>query len=222
MAEQSHLFLDDTYLLSIDTRFESRALGSDRVKIIPVDNIVHAQGGGQPSDDVTVNDVPAEVVKEAGRVVLLVPADRSHGLIDNDRVTIRVDRDTRLRHAALHTFGHIIANVLDKHGWFAKKANHFPSEARIEFTRKDLSNTTDWTDIEDDVKNQLSEVLSQRLPVHVRQDKQTSFVQIGDLPEFPCAGTHVRDTGCLATYEIISTKIKKGVLKVRYDAKHTE
>ena len=62
------------------------------------------------------------------------PARPRASWVAGQRVSTRVDRELRLRHAALHTAGHLVEAAGRDLGWELAGNNHFPGQARIEFT----------------------------------------------------------------------------------------
>jgi hypothetical protein len=95
----------------------------------------HPQGGAQPADRGWVDGVEAAPVRdhERGRV-LLVPTGGALVWTEGQRVAARVDRQLRLQHEALHTAGYLIEAAGRSLVWELADNNHFPGQARIEFT----------------------------------------------------------------------------------------
>ena len=67
------------------------------------------------------------------------------------------------------------------------------------------------------IQQRLEQWIRADLPRHVRVDNQQRAVQFGDLPSYPCGGTHVSSLATLGAVNVISVNLKKGVLSVRYD-----
>lgn len=218
MTVQKNVYLDDTYL----TRVETRVIGSGRDAgghwINVAENIAHPQGGGQPADRVRVAGSPATVQRDRagdGAVRLYVGAPP-----EAETVELEVDRARRLTHAALHTGGHLLHWVLQEFGWLARRGHHFPGESRVEFGAMPDREPAPWDGIAAEVEARCQALLANALPVSAWQEGGLRMTRIGDTETVPCAGTHVRDLGRIAGFRLTGGKVKKGVLKIGYNAGH--
>ena len=112
-------------------------------------SLFYPQGGGQPADQGGIIGVNADY-----RVldVRNVDGEVRHYIIDSNRVihpgcaiSIKIDKDRRMRNSKYHTAGHLIAGVVEKIKPELKaiKGHQFPGEAYVEFDGT-ISNSDDW------------------------------------------------------------------------------
>ena len=66
------------------------------------------------------------------------------------------------------------------------------------------------------VQHALAQWISADLARHVHLATQQRAVSFGELPGYPCGGTHVRSLAELGAVNVLSVSQKKGVLSVRY------
>ncbi|WP_338884206.1 hypothetical protein [Xenorhabdus sp. TH1] len=217
---QIQRYLDDTYCFFCTS--EIIAIGSDDWGnwFILKENIFHPQGGGQPSDIGWVNDISVKIRKQptSSQVAIYPELPLRHSL--GDKVISKVSVADRISHAALHTTGHLLNWELRQYGWLATKGHHFPGESRVEF-----SPTGDQTiplhqlplqDIEAAIRIKLSD--GKQVKTWYEGDIRLCLIE-GTEPA-PCAGTHVDNLKKINEFSIKSTKVKKGILRISYDASH--
>lgn len=236
-------YMDNTYLFEIETTLlgvcEDPQGGSYAVV---ADTIHYPQGGGQPSDTgrITAGDRLAlisdvrmvkGVVRHYGNVEALKPAV-------GGTVRMRVDRQRRLKHAAYHTAGHLIAGVLTEDlglELIPAKAHQFPDAPYVAFQEAGLG--VDWDDITHDINMALlmtrladhpisTETVAEDsdkfkaalLPENFRfpKDKPLRLVTIDSYRPIPCGGTHVSSLGKLGRVAVTKVARKNGQLRFRY------
>ena len=169
----------------------------------------HPQGGGQPCDTGRIGN--SEVLK-----VLQLQDGIAHYVtqaIEPGPARAEVDPGRRQLNARLHSAGHLIGVIGEQAGWIPTKAHHWPGECRVSFTPAEHALTLDTQQIQ----QRLEQWISADLPRHMRVDNQQRVVQFGDLPSYPCGGTHVRSLADIGAVNVLSATLKKGVLSVRYD-----
>jgi alanyl-tRNA synthetase len=95
----------------------------------------HPQGGGQRADEGTIAGRRVVTVQHAADGGIQHVLDSTDGLSVGATVDIVVDANTRLRHARLHSGGHLIAAVVEAAGVGAEATDghHWPGEARVQF-----------------------------------------------------------------------------------------
>jgi len=212
------LYWEDTYLMEHKTKIMD--LGHDDMgSWIRVDaTIFHPQGGGQPSDEGTINNV--KVLK---LVDLRDINEINHYVEDisqfkvGDTVTLNIDQARRLENAALHTAGHITAGILrtDYHYHEQISANHFPKQAKVEF--KLNGDPLQKQSFEDKAQSVIKDARNIREKYH---ENGTRCIEIDGLWIEPCSGTHVSDTSQIHNYEIRKLETKKARLTVGYNAQY--
>ncbi|KDM90056.1 hypothetical protein [Photobacterium galatheae] len=176
--------------------------------------LFHPQGGGQPSDSGELENAEGKratvlQVKEVDGVIL-------HWLdvpLAPGAVKMHVNQAMRQRHAVLHSVGHVIGNLGQEYGWKPVKAHHWPDECRIEFTPEASCSDVEAADIE----VRLSDLIAQGLTANtVTDEKGLRWVGFGELPPWPCGGTHLTSLSEVNGQVRVTTKVKKNKLIVKY------
>jgi len=189
--------------------------------IIQMDKtIFHPQGGGQKADRGTIGGVEVIHVLKAEMGGVFHILAHEPGFVAGDLVQMAVDKKWRTTNAVFHTAGHLIANVFPElwPGSVAKYGHQWPGEARVEFEGGDtLSGNKQF--IMDCLTEQLAENIRNDLPVNIVGDPFVDrLIQIGDFDPTPCGGTHVAGLGEIAEIRIKNMKVRKGILRISYDA----
>lgn len=215
---------------SVETENGGVALILDRTPFYP-------QGGGQPSD---VGTIEGDGFTFSVRKAVLVDGVVHHqGIaIEGEPVPgparARIDAESRVRHTALHSGGHLIMTAMfELTGLRAVKGYHFPDGSYVEF---------DGT-LDEQSKAELVEALQRRIDEMVAADEEVlvESTTVGALEEAgvfmptgvpadkptrvvttcgyrsPCGGTHVARTGELAGLRVRRVKSKSGRTRVAYE-----
>lgn len=217
-VQQRQLYLTDTYLDSVRTRVLRAGAGGEEHWVILSENIFHPQGGGQPRDRGTVDDVPAVPRRDPsdGLVVLDVAAI-GREIRTGDEVTASIDIGLRRLHAALHTAGHVVDSLMRRLGYKYIANNHFPGQASVDYT---LDTSVDKARLHEALTDGIAEAVMARLPVTAGERDGLRAVTIESLGTEPCGGTHVPHLGAIQGLRIRSIKTKGNRLRVGYDAAH--
>ncbi|WP_406675172.1 hypothetical protein WBK31_16465 [Nonomuraea sp. N2-4H] len=227
-TEQVSVYLDDTYLAEIDTRVIATGK-RDGTSWAAVEQCpFHPQGGGQPADRGWLDDEEIVPVRdhESGLVVAMAPEGGSlPPFTEGQPVRARIDLQTRMLHAALHTAGHLVEAMGQRQGWEKVGNNHFPGQARIEFLMPEaetrLADPQGREEVTATLQAAVVEAIKDDLPVFARNDgERRRMVHIDDLHAVPCGGTHVRSLADLAEVTVTGLKVKKGRIRVSYTAAH--
>ncbi|YCI81037.1 alanyl-tRNA editing protein [Enterobacteriaceae bacterium] len=170
--------------------------------------LFHPQGGGQPSDQGTLNGVPVVRVENRGETVCHILVQPIAG----ERVTMLIDADCRQRHARWHSAGHLIGYAGEQSGWRPVKAHHWPGEGRITF----VAHRSDTLPTPEELSALIAGWIADGLERHVAVDGEVREVRFGDLPAYRCGGTHVSSLADLPEVVLTQIKLKKGQLVVNY------
>ncbi|MEV7385660.1 MULTISPECIES: metal-dependent hydrolase [unclassified Streptomyces] len=225
---QVRSYLDDTYAEQVDTRVIAVGEREGRAWAAVEHCLFHPQGGGQPADRGWLDDVEVVPVRDASSGLVVVVAageeDGWPGFGDGQPVRARIDLETRLAHAALHTAGHLIEAAGRAQGWELAANNHFPGQARIEFTAPQsdprLTEPEGREEVLTELRKAVAAAVAEDLPVTAAVDGQgMRVVSLGALHSAPCGGTHVHGLGDLRDVEL-SLKVKRGRIRVSYSAAH--
>ncbi|MFP3514660.1 alanyl-tRNA editing protein [Pseudomonas sp. SIMBA_077] len=168
----------------------------------------HPQGGGQPSDTGWIdNSEVQKVFHEQDRLVHIVKQPVQLG-----KAQARVDEARRHLNARLHSAGHLIGVCGERAGWIPTKAHHWPGECRVSFTPSDNAQPLCIGNLE----AQLEQWISADLPRVIQINADQRLIGFGELPSYPCGGTHVSSLKQLQAVPKLCISEKKGVLTVRY------
>ena len=169
----------------------------------------HPQGGGQPSDVGKINDADVlHVVMQNDQIIHYSNHATTLGLAQ-----ARDDLNRRRYHSRLHSAGHLIGHVMQAFDWEPTKAQHWPEECKVQFVKQDHSEDQDLETLELLCNQYISSQLVRLTQQNADGYREVSF---GDLPAFPCGGTHVQNLSEIGTLEITSYKLKKDKLTVSY------
>ena len=169
----------------------------------------YPQGGGQPSDVGKINDADVlHVVMQNDQIIHYSNHATTLGLAQ-----ARVDLNRRRYHSRLHSAGHLIGHVMQAFGWEPTKAQHWPEECKVQFVKQDHSEDQDLETLELLCNLYISSQLVRLTQQNADGYREVSF---GDLPAFPCGGTHVQNLSEIGTLEITGYKLKKDKLTVSY------
>lgn len=229
-AAQLNAYYHDTYEDQADTQVV--AVGTlEGTPWVAVEHcLFHPQGGGQPADRGWVDDheiVPVRDLQSGLIVAVAAGPEALPAFEEGQPVKARIDLAARLRHAALHTAGHLVDAAGQTQGWVQVASSHFPGQARIEFTAPDGDARLDSPDGREEATEGLraavADAIAQDLAVTWGYDDEgRRIVDLAGLHSAPCGGTHVHSLGDLTAVALPALKVKKGRIRVSYDATHRE
>lgn len=230
------LYYLDTYLYELQTKII--ATGCDPIGdyFIPLQTLFHPQGGGQPDDEgyITYEGTQYPIYKlvEEGRETEIKHYYRAEAgaplLQEGKEVHMYIDKPKRLRYAAYHTAGHLIADIVEKihPDLVGIKGNHFPEKGAVIFARKDkVGQPVDKTDyaqydlvkLTQSVEVTIIETLTHGAEVKIDHTGPQRTMQIGEMKKMPCGGTHLRNLNELKGLAITKVAFKKREgIKVSY------
>lgn len=170
--------------------------------------LFHPQGGGQPSDSGTLGGIPVESVMTRGEEVVHIVAQP----LPLGETTQCVDAAVRHLHSRLHSAGHMIGQAGETFGWRPVKAHHWPNEGRITFAAGEGGTLPEAAQLLAIIRQWQNDNLARRIDFNggLRQ------VGFGELPGYPCGGTHVARLSELGEVVITQVKMKKGQMVVSY------
>ncbi|QPK01214.1 alanyl-tRNA editing protein [Enterobacter mori] len=171
--------------------------------------LFHPQGGGQPADRGLIAGIAVEGVSLRGEQVIHILA---RPLMPGE-VEMQVDKSARVRHSCWHSAGHLIGCAGEQFGWEPVKAHHWPGEGRITFVpREPQASLPDANRLSAMIDGWKADNLLRQTEIEAGRRR----VRFGDLPAYPCGGTHVRQLAEIGEMQLIGLKMKKGQLVVTY------
>lgn len=219
--KQVHFYLSDTYCFTKTGRIISKGRDEYGYWIMLDQNIFHPQGGGQPADIGFINNIPVRVKKNQLSDIVLY-FESSHDFKLGQVVNMEIASDKRLHHAALHTGGHLLNDLLHSYGWIAQSGHHFPNESRVEFIAQGLEATpVDKIKLEE-IKEKIDQCIYQDGIVEIWYEGEIRYCKIQGTEAIPCAGTHVSSLGKITNFTIKAIKFKKNTLRISYDCSHID
>jgi alanyl-tRNA synthetase len=215
---------------SIVTKVGMSELNKKRYQWIQLnETIFHPKGGGQPSDEGTINGINVVYVhKEIFDKSRLDQFEILHCFDENqqlnfkegDEVELKVDSSKRKLHSRLHTAGHIVAEAVRKNfpeleGY---QGNHYPNDSYVKFRMLEPTKSYEKEDIKNkasmDIQSWIEKDLSISdgvLETGIRSIKITQDWSA-------CGGTHLtslRDIGSVEIWDVSINK-KDGTVTVKY------
>ncbi|WP_416777316.1 alanyl-tRNA editing protein [Xenorhabdus budapestensis] len=170
----------------------------------------HPQGGGQPSDVGWLNDVEVvHVAFENDDIIHYTKHPINAGV-----AFARVDENYRQLHSQLHSAGHLIGHIVEGLGWYPVSAHHWPRESRVIFKPGMHAQAVFVEALQESCDQLIAENLFCQITLRDDGFRQVSF---GELPPYPCGGTHVTSLKHIHKIQIQAIKEKKGKLSVQYD-----
>ncbi len=206
MTERLYYTCDDTRGHATITHCTAEPDG--RYAVTLESTLFHPQGGGQPSDSGTIGGIPVESVMTRGEEVVHIVAQP----LPLGETTQCVDAAVRHLHSRLHSAGHMIGQAGETFGWRPVKAHHWPNEGRITFAAGEGGTLPEAAQLLAIIRQRQNDNLARRIDFNggLRQ------VGFGELPGYPCGGTHVARLSELGEVVITQVKMKKGQMVVSY------
>lgn len=196
--------------LSIDATVRTCVAVQDSYQITLDRTVFHPQGGGQPSDIGYIGAARVtKVVPRKGTLVHCVDAP-----LDVGEVKLHVDAPTRLLHSRLHTAGHLIGHVVAPLGFIATRAHHWPGEARVYVSPTSASVPACLTIV--NLQKQIDDLIALDLPRVTKIHEAHREIGFGELPSFPCGGTHVVSTSAVGRCIIDDISNSENGIRIRY------
>lgn len=230
------LYLQDTYKFqSTATLLDVKTLEDGRSALILDQTIFYPQGGGQPFDTGTISSpngtfVVTDVRMDKEGTVLHIGSFQKGVLIPGETATLIIDKDRRIKHAQLHSAGHLVdcAITLLKLPLKPTKGYHFAEGPYVEYDGEISQDQEMMIAIQD----KLNMLIASRIPVIIKNlsyteaqqqgitapaGKSARLVQFEGFEPCGCGGTHVTASDNIGTIKIRKIKSKAGNTRISYD-----
>lgn len=192
------------------------------------ETIFHPKGGGQPSDEGTINGVKVIYVHknifdksklDQFEILHCFEEGQPLNFKIGDEVELKVDALKRKFYSRLHTAGHFVAEAVNKNfptleGY---QGNHNPNDCYVKFKMLDRSIDYNKDEIKHKVKAELQSWIEQDIVV---ADVISSGIRSIKITQdwSPCGGTHVASAREIKSIDIsdVSINKKEGTVTVKY------
>lgn len=222
---------------------EAQVLEATEESVLLNQTVLHAQGGGQPSDCGSIFHGDKEFIvskvtlnRETG---IVTHWGDFKGLANGVDVRVKVNEKDRLLKAECHSAGHVVDAVMAKvKGFRPIKGYHFLEGPYVEYDGciavderpQVLSALQEAFDavVEQDIATEIqlldkgeADAICNRVARNFDMEQmaddndQVRVVTVGGSSS-PCGGTHVRSTAELKNWKITGFKCKKSVVRVKY------
>ncbi len=215
--ELNELFYRDTYCREFDSEVTQCVKGKKYWEIVLEDTAFYPEGGGQPADHGTLNDIEVMDVHRRNGVIIhycteaLEAGSTVHGIIDWNR---------RFDHMQQHSGEHIVSGIIHQRYGYENVGFHMGDVIQIDFngelTNEDLhwiereANTRIWRNIPIEITYPSEEELKN---MWYRSKKELEgkirIVTVDDSDICACCGTHVQRTGEIGIIHLISVEKHK-------------
>lgn len=201
------------YLNAEHLRHKARIIDihSEENIVVLNETIFHPQGGGQPSDQGTINGIKlVKAINASDSLTVLHLLESVKNLNIGDEVNLIVDTDTRVINTRLHSAGHLIHNIGEAEFTNMKvvKGHHFPKEACVEFIFEHAPDITQFISKMDECLK--ASVETGALVISsFNEITRIRTIKFADYAASPCGGTHVSTLDKIGDIIIKGAKIVK-------------
>ncbi len=229
-------YYEDTYRFSDQAVVESSSKDERGYFVVLDKTIFYPQGGGQPSDKgyliYNEKEIPVHSVKMVDRQIRHYTSIDCPEIVGHS-VILKIDENSRILHAKLHTAGHLISNAVENiyQNYKAIKGHHFPGECYVEFIIKENAIELDLALLNQkineligqnfqlqktNVSTEQLETLCPDLPYAIPAGELIRLIKIASFEYQPCGGTHINSLSELKGLQLVKFKFKDNRIKIYY------
>jgi len=220
MEEMNELFYREPYTKEFDAMVVSCIKVEDHYETLLADTAFYPEGGGQPADMGTLDNIPVYDVRRKDDGIVHFT---KKPLAKNSVIHGVLDWQQRFDHMQAHTGEHIVSGLLHRIYGYDNVGFHMGEYIQIDFdgpltfqqarTIEDQANAIIWKNEPVEITFPTSEELAQ---LDYRSKKELNgkirIVTIPDGDVCACCGTHTKFTGEIGLVRILTCeKHKKGV-----------
>lgn len=220
------LFYKDSYICEADCEVEYVVEKNNKYEIVLKSTPFYPEGGGQPSDLGTINNINVEHVYEDNDIIYHVVKEKPDAKI----VKCKVDIDRRIDFMQQHSGEHLLSAAFFKLFNVSNAGFHLGEDyVTIDMLIKDMTDEM-IKRVEDEanryiLKNEAittyflnkEEALKLPLRKEIKARGNIRMVQMGENTDFSaCCGTHVNRTGEVGLLKIIRYENYKGMTRVYF------
>lgn len=222
-------YYGDSHTTNFESKIVERLTWDGNPAIILDTTYFYPTGGGQPSDQGTLNGVQViDVVTRPDDLAVIHVLDRE---IEGDTAQAEIDWARRFDHMQQHTGQHILTQAFVQTANLPTIGFHLsPDTVTIDLdatgisadqinTAENLANEIIWRNLPVTARlvsqDEMDGVRVRRIPGHLATEG-LRVVSIGDFDQTACGGTHVAATGEIGLLKIIRTEKKGGQIRVEF------
>jgi len=237
-------YFQDSYLFEYESTVKSKEIDQkdNFVNVTFEKTIFHPQGGGQPSDEGTIeiNNKTIKVLnlqidKEKDEVIHKISKEDGDLVTIGDKVKQKVDKEKRQLYARIHSAGHLLDIAVSKLKLdiIPSKGYHFAEGPYVEYKGK-LDNMDSYKEKFESLSNEVIESSGSE-PVEAKIHEYDDAKKLFEVPDYmpkdkpvrwvklinydvgcPCGGTHVKQLKDIGKIKVTKIIKKKDVIRVSY------
>ncbi len=218
------LYYQDSHLLQFEAEVLSCTPQDGAFQIVLDRTAFYPEGGGQPSDQGYLNDVPVSFVREKDGIIYHTAAA---AITAGTHAAGFVDRERRLDLMCQHSGEHIVSGLICRHFSCDNVGFHISED----YVTIDFNTQIEWDELRE-IEDEANRLIREDLPVRcyypdaaelTATDYRSKKALTGDvrLVEFPradlcaCCGTHVQHTGEIGLIKLISCEAHRGGIRIQ-------
>lgn len=220
------LFYKNSYICEAECEVEDIIEKGDSYEVILKSTPFYPEGGGQPCDLGTIDNIKVKYVYEEDDIIYHVLKEKPEGKF----VMCKVDYDRRLDHIQQHSGEHLLSAAFFKLFKIVNAGFHLGEDyVTIDMLFKDMTEEMIW-EIENEVNKYIyrnepistyfltkEEALKLPLRKGIKAEGKIRIVQMGEATDFSaCCGTHVVRTGEVGIVKIIKYENYKGMTRIYF------
>ncbi|HOQ16678.1 MAG: alanyl-tRNA editing protein [Epulopiscium sp.] len=218
-------YYDDPYTSVWESEIVELIPKDDKYLVVLDKTYFYPEGGGQPSDTGTIEDIYVSYVfEEDGKIYHLMekaPKEK--------KVQCKIDFEKRFTNMQQHTGEHLLAATFYKYYQGVSNAFHMGED----YTSIDISLSEVTPKMVKEIEDKVNEIIyknvevktylkdieeAKKLPLRKQPkvDEDIRIVEIDGVDFCPCCGTHVKRTGEVGILKIIKTEKSKGATRIYF------
>ncbi len=218
------LYYQDSHLLQFEAEVLSCTEQDGAFQIVLDRTAFYPEGGGQPSDQGYLGDVPVTYVREKDGIIYHTAAA---AIPAGTRVAGFVDRERRLDLMCQHSGEHIVSGLICRHFSCDNVGFHISDD----LVTIDFNAQIEWAELRE-IEDEANRLIREDLPVRcywpdaaelAATDYRSKKALSGDvrLVEFPradlcaCCGTHVAKTGEIGLIKLTGCEPHRGGVRIQ-------
>ncbi len=219
----NELFYRDPYCKEFDEKVISCTKGKKYYEIILSDTSFYPEGGGQPCDLGTLNEIEVVDVKRVNNQIIHYV---SQPMEPNETVHGKIQWDRRFDHMQQHTGEHIVSGLIHQKYGYENVGFHMGSEV----ITIDFNGQLDWSQLKE-IESMANRIVYENVTVeetyptsveldHLQYRSKKELLGIVRIVTIPnadvcaCCGTHVRNTGEVGLIKFLSIANRKDGVRI--------